>query len=425
MILEPEKSYTGQGGGEVPQDGLIVGLDIGTTKVCACIAEINDNGILEVIGVGTAPSQGLRRGVVINIESTLKSVAAAIEAAELMSGREVESLVTGIAGAHIEGINSRGVVAVSGRDREISSEDIARVIEAAKAIVIPMDREVLHVIPQEFIVDDQRGIKDPLDMIGIRLEAEVHIVTGSVTSAQNLLKCVNRAGFRVSEIVLESLAASRAVLTEDEKELGVLLIDLGGGTTDVLVHLDGAPYHTDVVALGGSQVTNDISIILKTPLDVAERIKKESGCCYLPLVDKDERVMIPGVGGWPAATIPRQELIKIIQPRMAEIFSMVREQLEKKDYMRHLGGGVVLTGGGALIPGAAELALEVFGIPARIGVPDKLRGLVEEYQNPAFATAMGLVLYGSEADSVSEGGIGRRKGEGLMSRLKGWMKEFF
>jgi cell division protein FtsA len=425
LILEPEKSYTGQGGGEVPQDGLIVGLDIGTTKVCACIAEINDNGILEVIGVGTAPSQGLRRGVVINIESTLKSVAAAIEAAELMSGREVESLVTGIAGAHIEGINSRGVVAVSGRDREISSEDIARVIEAAKAIVIPMDREVLHVIPQEFIVDDQRGIKDPLDMIGIRLEAEVHIVTGSVTSAQNLLKCVNRAGFRVSEIVLESLAASRAVLTEDEKELGVLLIDLGGGTTDVLVHLDGAPYHTDVVALGGSQVTNDISIILKTPLDVAERIKKESGCCYLPLVDKDERVMIPGVGGWPAATIPRQELIKIIQPRMAEIFSMVREQLEKKDYMRHLGGGVVLTGGGALIPGAAELALEVFGIPARIGVPDKLRGLVEEYQNPAFATAMGLVLYGSEADSVSEGGIGRRKGEGLMSRLKGWMKEFF
>ncbi|ORC34319.1 cell division protein FtsA [Marispirochaeta aestuarii] len=409
----------------MPHDGLIVGLDIGTTKVCACIAETNDNGILEVIGVGTAPSQGLRRGVVINIESTLKSVAAAIEAAELMSGREVESVITGIAGAHIEGINSRGVVAVSGRDREISSEDIARVIEAAKAIVIPMDREVLHVIPQEFIVDDQRGIKDPLDMIGIRLEAEVHIVTGSVTSAQNLLKCVNRAGFRVSEIVLESLAASRAVLTEDEKELGVLLIDLGGGTTDVLVHLDGAPYHTDVVALGGSQVTNDISIILKTPLDVAERIKKESGCCYLPLVDKDERVMIPGVGGWPAATIPRQELVKIIQPRMAEIFSMVRDQLEKKDYMRHLGGGVVLTGGGALIPGAAELALEVFGIPARIGIPDKLRGLVEEYQNPVYATAMGLVLYGSEGVSVTEGGIGRRKGEGLMSRLKGWMKEFF
>lgn len=409
----------------MPHDGLIVGLDIGTTKICACIAETNDNGILEVIGVGTAPSQGLRRGVVINIESTLKSVASAIEAAELMSGREVESVITGIAGAHIEGINSRGVVAVSGRDREISSEDIARVIEAAKAIVIPMDREVLHVIPQEFIVDDQRGIKDPLDMIGIRLEAEVHIVTGSVTSAQNLLKCVNRAGFRVSEIVLESLAASRAVLTEDEKELGVLLIDLGGGTTDVLVHLDGAPYHTDVVALGGSQVTNDISIILKTPLDVAERIKKESGCCYLPLVDKDERVMIPGVGGWPAATIPRQELVKIIQPRMAEIFSMVREQLEKKDYMRHLGGGVVLTGGGALIPGAAELALEIFGIPARIGVPDKLRGLVEEYQNPVFATAMGLVLYGNEGASVSDGGIGRRKGEGLMSRLKGWMKEFF
>jgi cell division protein FtsA len=409
----------------VPNDNLIVGLDIGTTKICACIARRNENGVPEVVGIGLAPSQGLRRGVVINIESTLKSVAAAIEAAELMSGREVESVITGIAGAHIEGINSRGVVAVTGRDREISSEDIARVIEAAKAVVIPMDREVLHVIPQEFIVDDQRGVKDPLDMIGIRLEAEVHIITGSVTSAQNLLKCVNRAGFRVSEIVLESIASSRAVLTEDEKELGVLLIDLGGGTTDVLVHLDGAPYHTDVVGLGGGQVTNDLSIVLKTPLDVAERLKKESGCCYLPLVDKDERVMIPGVGGWPAASIPRTELVKIIQPRMAEIFSLVREQLERKDYLRHLGGGVVLTGGGALIPGAAELALDIFGIPARIGVPDKLRGLVEEYQNPVYATAMGLVMYGSEAGEAGESGLRARRGEGLMDRLKVWMKEFF
>ena len=418
-------SYTVRGGLTVPNDDLIVGLDIGTTKICACIAELRDNGLLEVIGVGTAPSQGLRRGVVINIESTLKSVAAAIEAAELMSGREVDSVVTGIAGAHIEGINSRGVVAVSGKDREISREDIARVIEAAKAVVIPMDREVLHVIPQEFIVDDQRGIKDPLDMIGIRLEAEVHIVTGSVTSAQNLLKCVNRAGFRVSEIVLESLASSKAVLNGDEKELGVLLIDLGGGTTDVLVHLDGAPYHSDVVALGGSQVTNDISILLKTPLDVAERIKKESGCCYLPLVDADEQVVIPGVGGWPTASIPRQELTKIIQPRMAEIFHLVKEQLEKKDYLRHLGGGVVLTGGGSLLPGAVELALDVFGIPARIGIPNKLRGLVDEYQNPIYATAMGLVLHGREGISISDPSSARKRGEGLIDKLKGWMKEFF
>ncbi len=409
----------------MPNDDLIVGLDIGTTKICACIAEVGDRGVPEVIGVGTAPSQGLRRGVVINIESTLKSVAAAIEAAELMSGREVESVITGIAGAHIEGINSRGVVAVSGKDREISREDVARVIEAAKAVVIPMDREVLHVIPQEFIVDDQRGIRDPLDMIGIRLEAEVHIVTGSVTSAQNLLKCVNRAGFRVSEIVLESLASSKAVLTEDEKELGVLLIDLGGGTTDVLVHLDGAPYHTDVVALGGSQVTNDISIILKTPLDVAERIKKESGCCFMSLIDPDEQVVIPGVGGWPSASIPRQELAKIIQPRMAEIFKLVKDQLDKKDYLRHLGGGVVLTGGGSLLPGASELALEVFGIPARIGIPDKLRGLVDEYQNPMYATAMGLVLHGGEESINSEPSSARKRGEGLIDKLKGWMKEFF
>ncbi len=411
----------------MPADNVIVGLDIGTTKVCAVIGEYNENDNLEITGVGMSPSQGLRRGVVINIEATLKSVLSAIEAAEMMSGKEVSSVYTGIAGAHIDGINSRGVVAVTGRGREITKEDIDRVIDAAKAIVIPMDREVFHVIPQEFIVDEQGGIKNPVDMIGIRLEAEVHIITGSVTSAQNLVKCVNRAGFRVNDIVLESLAASKAVLSEDEKELGVLLIDLGGGTTDVLVHLEGSPYHTNILAIGGSQVTSDLSILLKTPIEAAEKIKQEAGCCYLPRVDGEEEVIIPGVGGWPAASIPRKEMCKIIQSRMAETFGMVKDQIDKKGYLKHLGGGVVLTGGGALLQGAPELAQEIFGIPARVGDPMNTGGLVEEYQSPIYSTGVGLVLYGA-ATLESEGfepKSGRYKNTGFFKKLKEWMSEFF
>ena len=412
----------------MPSENVLVGLDIGTTKVCAVIGEYNDQGNVEIIGIGTSPSHGMRRGVVINIESTLKSVAEAIERAEIMSGREVSQVVTGIGGNHIEGINSRGVVAVSGRDREISGEDITRVIDAAKAIVIPMDREVLHVIPQEFIVDEQGGIRDPLDMIGIRLEAEVHIIIGSVSSAENLLKCVNRAGFRVGEIVLESLAASEAVLSGDEKDLGVLLIDLGGGTTNVLVHVDGAPYHTEVVSVGGQQVTSDLSIMLKTPIDSAERIKKDAGCCFLPLVESDEEVVVPGVGGWPAASSPRKEMCRIIQPRMAEIFGMIREQLDKKQLVSHLGGGVVLTGGGALLPGAAELAQELFEVPARVGYPKQLGGLTKEYQSPEYASAVGLVMYADaeiSADRTKKMTPTPKRSDGVMGKIRDWMKEFF
>ena len=406
---------------------ILVGLDIGTTKVCAVIGEWDENGHMHITGVGTSPSEGLRRGVVVNIESTLRSVTAAIESAEMMSGREVQDVVTGIAGAHIEGINSRGVVAVTGKGREINRNDIARVIDAAKAVVMPPDREVIHVIPQEFVVDDQGGIKDPMDMIGIRLEAEVQIITGSVTSAQNLLKCVNRAGFRVHDIVLQSLAASTAVLSKEEKELGVLMIDLGGGTTDVLVHLDGAPYHTNVLAVGGEQVTSDLSIMLKTPYESAEKIKKEAGCCYLPLVEGEEEVVIPGVGGWPSASIPRKEIAKIIQPRMAEIFEMVREHMVKKDYLQHLGGGVVVTGGGALMPGTMELAREVFGIPARIGYPVKTGGLSDIYENPAYATSVGLVLYAAAQmqEEVQRSLPTKRKEGGVAGKVKNWLREFF
>ena len=411
----------------MPVDDLIVGLDIGTTKVCAVIGELNEAGKIEIVGIGTAPSEGLRKGVVINIETTLKAVTKAIEAAEMMSGREVGSVITGIAGAHVEGINSRGVVAVSGRDREINDEDVRRVIDAARAVVIPMDREVLHVIPQEFIVDDQGGIKNPLDMIGIRLEAEVHIITGSVTSAQNLLKCVNRAGFRVEDIVLESIASARACLSDEEKELGVLMIDLGGGTTDVLVFADGSPYHTDVVAVGGEQVTTDISIVLKTPVEFAEKLKKESGCCYMPLIEDNEEILLPGVGGWPSATIPRAELCRIIQPRMAEIFNIIKEKMDKKGFLGHLRGGVVLTGGGSMMPGSAELARDIFGVPARIGYPFEFGGLVSEYKNPMYSTAVGLVMYGNETASreVDTRTGGRRSKDGLGGKFRNWMKEFF
>jgi cell division protein FtsA len=408
-------------------DELIVGLDIGTTKVCVVIGHYNESGQLEITGVGTTPSRGLRRGVVINIETTVRSITNAVEAAEMMSGREVHAVYTGIAGGHIEGINSRGVVAVTGKGREITREDVDRVVDAAKAIVIPMDREVLHVIPQEFIVDEQRGIKNPIGMVGVRLEAEVHIITGAVTSAQNIVKCVNRAGFKVNDIALEPLASSKAVLSQDEKELGVLLIDLGGGTTDVLVHLEGAPYHTEVLSVGGDQVTNDISIMLKTPLEAAEKIKKEAGCCYAALVQAEEEVRVPGVGGRAPRSIRRLELAEIIQPRMAEILGMIREQIERKGYLGLLGGGVVLAGGGSLLAGTSELASEIFNLPARIGYPLRLGGLVEEYYSPIYSTGVGLVLYG--AGKKETGYVDTSSSENTFSsvwdRMRNWFKEFF
>jgi cell division protein FtsA len=350
-----------------------------------------------------------------------------VEAAEMMSGREVISVYTGIAGGHIEGINSRGVVAVTGRGREITREDVDRVIDAAKAVVIPMDREVLHVIPQEFVVDDQGGIKNPIGMVGVRLEAEVHIITGAVTSAQNIVKCVNRAGFKVNDIVLEPLASSKAVLTQDEKELGVLLIDLGGGTTDVLLHLEGAPYHTEVLSVGGDQVTNDISIMLKTPLEAAEKIKVQAGCCYAPLVQEDEEVHIPGVGGRPPRTIMRSELVEIVQPRMSEILGMIREQIDRKGYLNILGGGVVVTGGGSLLTGTAELATEIFNLPARTGYPVKLGGLVEEYYNPMYATGVGLVLSGAARRDVDymDTSSSEKTFSSVWDRMRNWFKEFF
>lgn len=411
---------------------MVVGLDIGTTKVCAVIGEQNENGSLEITGVGTSPSTGLRKGVVVNIESTLRSVSAAIEAAEMMSGHEIYSAWTGIGGSHIDGINSRGVVAVTGKNhetREIGPEDISRVLEAARAVAIPMDRQMLELIPQTYIVDDQKGIRDPLDMIGVRLEAEVHIITCSVTSAQNLVKCVNRAGFRVDGLVLQSLAAGRAVLTEEEKELGVALVDLGGGTTDVLVYSEGAPYSTTTIPAGGSQVSGDISIMKNISFETAEKIKIDAGSCWEGASGGDD-IIVPGVGGRPPLSIPRYQIEEIIRPRMEEIFSLVKEKLEKLSLNRPLGGGVVLTGGGSQLLGAAELAAHIFGLPVRMGSPLSVGGLVDEYRSPVYSTAVGLVLEGfdregrnPEKDADSRP---REKGSPIFGKLADWFKkEFF
>ena len=411
----------------------MAGLDIGTTKVCAVIGEVNDNGTLEITGVGTCPSSGLRKGVVVNIEATLRSVSSAIEAAEMMSGREIHDCCTGIGGSHIDGINSRGVVAVTGKNREtreIGGDDIKRVLEAAKAVLIPMDRRVLEVIPQSYIVDDQKGIIDPLNMIGVRLEAEVHIITCSTTGAQNLLKCVNRAGFRVQDLILQTLAAGRAVLTAEEKELGVALVDLGGGTTNMLVYYGGTPYSISTIPAGGIQVTSDISILKNISFETAEKIKLEAGCCWEPFLEADDEIIVPGVGGRAPQAIPRSHILAIIRPRVEETFKLVKEKLDKLPFSRTLGGGVVLTGGGAQLLGVTELASQVFNLPARVGNPLPVGGLVEEYRSPAYATAVGLVLEGYERElKKGSGPVGESREKGgppVWKKLKDWFaQEFF
>jgi cell division protein FtsA len=353
----------------------------------------------------------------------------------MMSGREVKTCWTGIGGSHIDGITSRGVVAVrknrelrgAPEPREIGAEDIERVLEAARAVVIPMDRQVLEVIPQSYIVDEQKGIKDPMNMIGVRLESEVHIITCSITGAQNLVKCVNRAGFMVNDLILQSLAAGRSVLTPEEQELGVALVDMGGGTTDVLVYCDGTPYSTTTIPAGGAQVTNDISIIRNLSFETAERIKLDAGCCWEPFLEEDGDIIVPGVGGRAPQPIPRSEVLAIIKPRMEEIFKIVRENLESLALSRPLGGGVVLTGGGAQLLGAADLAAQVFKLPVRVGIPLPFGGLVEEYRSPVYATAVGLVLEGNIRGGrnilPSPGNErGLAKGKPIWDSLMDWFK---
>jgi cell division protein FtsA len=416
-------------------DGLVAGLDIGTTVIRVVIGERTERGTIEITGVGTSPSLGLRKGVVVNIEATLQSVAAAIDMAEQMSGREVHSCWTGIGGSHIDGVNSRGVVAVTGRSREeketreIGSEDIERVLEVARAMVFPMDRQILAVIPQSFIVDKQPGIRDPLNMIGVGLEAEVHIITCSANSAQNLIKCVNRAGYRVNDLALKTLAAGRAVLAEEEKELGAALVDLGGGATDVLVYCQGTPYATFSIPLGGCEITQDISMVKNISFENAERAKIEARCCMEELLERDEEIIIEGMGGRPPVAIPQSQIAMIVRPRLEEIFRMVKDRLDSLRLNRPLGGGIVLVGGGAEFLGAVELAAQVFRMPVRIGVPLSLGGLREKYQSPLYATAVGLALEGNAQETEKRADKGadlkaRDKGRrSVPGRIADWIKK--
>ncbi len=407
---------------------LITGLDIGTTKIVAIIAEPDDDGSLRIIGVGKSPSLGLRRGVVVNLEKTIRSIEDALDSAERLAGVEIGSVFAGIAGDHIRSINSRGVIAVSRKGNEITQPDVDRVVEAAKAIALPMDREIIHVIPQEFIVDDQPGIKDPVGMAGVRLEGEIHIITGAVTSAQNIYKSVQRAGVEVQDLVLQPLATSYAVLTEDEKELGVAVLDLGGGTADLAVFYDGSIRHTAVIGLGGENVTNDVAIGLRTPRDQAELIKIDHGVSMQAMVDADERIEVPGVGGRPPREVSRDVLAAIIEPRMEEIFQLTLREIQRSEFADLLTTGMVITGGGAMIQGACELAEQVFDLPVKLGIPMGVAGLSDEVSTPVFATAVGLLHY-----AMQEGhGRGRRllsSGNGLFdsitARMRKWMDDFF
>ncbi len=404
-------------------ENLIVGLDIGTTKICAIVGNMTDEG-LDIVGIGTSPSKGLRKGVVINIESTVEAIQKALREAELMAGCEIKSVFAGIAGGHIKGFNSQGVIAI--KNREVNKDDIRRVIDAAKAIAIPMDREVIHILPQEFIIDDQDGIKEPLGMSGVRLEAKVHIVTGAVASAQNIIKSCQRANVGVADIVLEQLASSEAVLSPDEKELGVAIIDIGGGTTDIAIFVDGAIKHTAVLSLGGNHLTNDIAVGLRTPMAEAEKIKQAYGCCLTSMVGKDETIEVPSVGGREARVLSRQLLAEILEPRVEEIFTLVNREIVKSGFEDVIASGVVITGGTSILPGMPELAEQIFNLPVRRGVPLDIGGLIDVVNSPIYATGVGLVKYGSRNlqtrnFSVTEENIFDK----VVRRMKEWFGEFF
>ncbi|NOX97600.1 MAG: cell division protein FtsA [Nitrospirae bacterium] len=406
----------------------VVGLDIGTTKICAMVGRQDANGEVEITGVGVTPSKGLRKGVVVNLESTIDSIERAIEEAEASAGLEVSQVFTGIAGGHIKSLNSRGVVVISRGSREIARKDMERVIDAAKAIAIPLDREVIHAIPQEFIVDDQGGVKNPLGMSATRLEAEVHIVTGAVTSAQNIIKSINRAGFEVEDIVLGPLASGEAVLTAEEKRSGVILIDMGGGTTDIVIFVKGSIRHSEVLALGGDHVTHDIAIGLRTPALRAEEVKKAYGCALPSLIRREESVDYPGVEGRRGGKISRTQLSEIIEPRIEELLILVNTEVERSGLSHLISAGVVLTGGASLLEGLPEMAERIFGLPVRMGRPGGgTKGLERIGDSPIYATGVGLVHYGLAYRQGKR--MAHFKGRNLFSqvalRMKEWFGEFF
>lgn len=406
----------------MPRNGYIVGFDIGTKKVTAIISEITEDKKIEIIGIGSSESRGLRKGVVVNLDATVDAINKAQEEAELMAGVEIDSGFIGISGAHIKSFNSRGVIAVSSKNREISREDINRVIDQSKAVSIPPDREIIHIIPQEFVVDEQDGIKDPLGMSGIKLEVNVHIVTGAITSVQNLKTCTTRAGIEIEQIVLNQIATSTSVLTHDEMELGVGLIDIGAGTTEIAIFERGSLWYTSIIPIGGDNFTNDIAVGLRTPIPDAEKIKKKFGCVSGPVVDEKETIEVASVGrGKKPRVLSRQLLADIIQPRAEEIFRLVDNDIKRMGYEKSLNSGIVLTGGTALLEGLEEVSENVFDLPVRRGDPGGIGGLVDRVSTPDYASAVGLVLYGYK--QWKEKGISTDNKKGFMAKLKDWLKE--
>lgn len=403
------------------EKNLIVGLDIGTSKVAAIVAIINDKDGVEIIGIGSHPSKGLKKGVVVNIESTVQSIQRAIEEAELMAGCQIDSVYAGIAGSHIRSLNSHGIVAI--RDREVGQADLDRVIDAARAVAIPADQRMLHILPQEFIIDEQEGIREPISMSGVRLEAKVHMVTGSKSAADNIIKCVRRCGLEVDDIILEQLASSQAVLTEDEKELGVCLVDIGGGTTDIAVFSEGAIRHTAVIPIAGDQITNDIAVALRTPTQYAEEIKKKYACALTQIASPDQTIDVPSVGDREPRRLARQTLAEVIEPRFEELLTLVQSELRRSGFEDMCAAGVVLTGGCAKMEGVIDLAEEVFHMPVRVGVPTMVSGLVDVVRNPIYSTGVGLLLYGikHQQNNYWEGKA-EWGGQNIWRRFKSWFQ---
>ena len=399
---------------------LIVGLDIGTSKVVAIVGEISGDEI-EIIGLGSSRSRGLKKGVVVNIESTVHSIQRAIEEAELMAGCEIHSVFAGIAGSHIRSLNSHGIVAI--RDHEVAMGDVDRVIDAARAVAIPADQKILHILPQEFVIDHQEGVKEPIGMSGVRLEAKVHMVTGAVSAAQNIIKCVRRCGLEVDDVILEQLASSYAVLTEDEKELGICLVDIGGGTTDIAVFTDGAIHHTAVIPIAGDQVTNDIAVALRTPTQHAEDIKVQYACALTQLANPEETIDVPSVGERPSRRLARQTLAEVVEPRYEELFTLVQAELRRSGFEDLIAAGIVLTGGSSKMEGAVELAEEIFHMPVRIGIPQHVSGLVDVVKNPIYSTGVGLLLFGRK--QMQEGFSPLKASGGILERMKSWFQGNF
>lgn len=406
---------------------LLVGLDIGTSKVVAIVGEVKREQDIEVIGIGTHPSRGLKKGVVVNIDSTVQSIQRAVEEAELMAGCQIHSVHAGIAGSHIRSLNSHGIVAI--KDREVTQNDLDRVLDAARAVAIPADQKILHLVPQEYIIDDQDGIREPIGMSGVRLEARVHMVTGAVSAAQNIIKCVRRCGLEVDDLVLEQLSSSCAVLSDDEKELGVCLVDIGGGTTDIAVFTDGSIRHTSVIPIAGDQVTNDIALALRTPTHHAEELKIKYACALGRLASPTENIEVPSIGDRPPRRLSRQTLAEVVEPRYEELLTLVQTELRRSGYEHLIAGGVVLTGGSSRMEGLVELAEEIFQMPVRLGIPRFVQGLSEVVKNPIYSTSVGLLLFGAR----NRGGLlgsteSSRESGGVVpvwDRMRGWFQGHF